>query len=98
MFEPAREIVEQAPREAAEDLDHRLVQRLGRVDHDWQRTVGIEPALDQTGEQALNCRRVLSRPFAQAQHALVAALIDSHRRQHHVLAEVHPGDQQRILA
>jgi len=47
------------------------------------------------GEQGLNRRRVLGCSFAQAQHLLAATLIDPHRRQHHVLAEVHPVDQQR---
>ena len=85
-------------RAAAEHLDHRLVQRFGPVDHDQQRAVGIEPALDQVGEQGLNRRRVLGRPFAQPQHMLAATLIDPHRRQHHVLAEVHPVDHQRDQA
>ena len=57
--------------------------------------LGSEPALGQIGQQGPYGRGVLGRALAQPQHVLVAVLIDAHCRQHHMLAEVHPVDQQR---
>ena len=37
----------------AEHFYHGLMQRFGPVDHDEQRTVGIQSALDQIGQQSL---------------------------------------------
>jgi hypothetical protein len=79
----------------AKHLNHRLVQCLGSVDHDYHRTVGIQSALNQIGEQGPHPRSILGRALAQSQYVLGPALINAHRRQYHMLGEVHAIDQQR---
>jgi hypothetical protein len=60
-------LVPHAPlhRRLAEDGADRLPQRLGAVDHEQDRLLGVEAALDQIGEQRRRDGRVLGRAFPE---------------------------------
>jgi hypothetical protein len=56
----------------AEDVADRAAQRLGAVDHEQDRLLGIEAAVDEIGEQRAGERGVLGRPFPQPERDLDA--------------------------
>jgi hypothetical protein len=79
-------------RARAEQLHDGLAQRLAPVDDPQPHAIGIEPALEQAGQQRGDHARGLGGALAQAQHVLVALGVDAQGHEDDALAEVDAVD------
>jgi hypothetical protein len=77
-------------RHLTEDRAHSLPERLGAVDHEQHPLLGIEPALDEIGQQRGRDGRVLGRAFPQPERDLHALGGDPERDDHHPALELEP--------
>ena len=63
----------------AEHVADRLAQRLAAVDHEQDRLLGVQAAVDEIGEQHRDQRGVLGRAFPQPERNLHALRADPER-------------------
>jgi hypothetical protein len=72
-----------------------FVQRLGPVDDDQYRRLGVESALAQVVQQLAHQGRVLGGPVPQAQHVFLAFGIDAQRHDQTLAREGLAIEEQR---
>ena len=61
---------------------------LAAVDHPQPRLVGIEPSINQVGQQRLDDLGLLGTALAQAQHVLAALGVDAQSHEDHAPVEM----------
>src|SRR5450755_54046 len=82
----------------AEHVPDRLAQRLAAVDHEQDRLLRVEAAVDEVGEQHGHQRRVLRRAFPQPERDLHALSADPERDDVRALSDLEPVEHHHRQA